>query len=163
MSKAIRTDAYIPGECWETYGSMALGIFTEDRQTRNSTSNARCGATGNSHSEHTGSNRSFKKARRATKINRMGTIHFLGMIVVGCIAALLLYCNGGVASVHHALTAVQTEYITIDEGDSLWSIASDRPVQGLSTQEEVRWLVEYNKLESSALLPGQVLVVPVNV
>ena len=49
--------------------------------------------------------------------------------------------------------------ITVGAGDSLWTIASDYPVDGVSTPELVEWLKDENDLTSAALALGQSLTV----
>lgn len=51
--------------------------------------------------------------------------------------------------------------LTVVQGDSLWAIASAHPIDGLTTQETVNYISEYNELEStSKLMPGMTLQVP---
>lgn len=51
------------------------------------------------------------------------------------------------------------EYVVI-KGDSLWSIASNNPIEGHSTSDVVTWISERNDLESGLIIPGQSLIVP---
>lgn len=55
---------------------------------------------------------------------------------------------------------VSTEIVTVMPGDSLWSIASQHPVDGCSTEEVVEFISEQNELSSSMLSSGQQLYVP---
>ena len=52
------------------------------------------------------------------------------------------------------------EVLTVSSGDTLWSIAEQFPVPGLSTREGVLWIMEHNGLASSTIQPGQVIEVP---
>ena len=58
-----------------------------------------------------------------------------------------------------ALDSLAVEAYLVASGDTLWDIASQHPVAGLSTQEGVHWLMEQNGLSSALLRPGQVIVV----
>nr|WP_306792823.1 LysM peptidoglycan-binding domain-containing protein [Collinsella urealyticum] len=52
------------------------------------------------------------------------------------------------------------EQVRIAPGDSLWSLAEARSVDGMSTQELVQEIRTKNQLSSSMLEPGQVLELP---
>ena len=52
------------------------------------------------------------------------------------------------------------EVMHVCEGDTIWGIASDCHIDGVSTSELVQWLREQNNLSTACLLPGQALVVP---
>lgn len=52
-----------------------------------------------------------------------------------------------------------TSYI-VRSGDSVWGIAQQNPVEGLSTTEVVLYIQSKNELSSASLKPGQVLSVP---
>lgn len=160
MNTASRTNAHIPGECWETYGSLALDISMYEHPSRNS-AQLRLVSSDKQIVSPVSQKKGRKFVTEARQANRTGMLSLLGMFVIFCLASVLIYGKEGAVNEHFALASVQTEYITINEGDSLWSIASSRPIHGLSTQDEVRWLVEHNDLDTSALIPGQILMVPV--
>jgi predicted nucleic acid-binding protein len=62
--------------------------------------------------------------------------------------------------VFRRLDTVPTQTITVNAGDSLWTIASAHPVDGVSTPELVSWLMDENDLASAVLALGQSLTVP---
>ena len=89
-----------------------------------------------------------------------------GLVTALLVAALVL-----VASVSDALTrraiasaieAAPTSTVTVHSGDTLWSIAAECGVEGVSTRDLVSWIIEENGLEGGLIMPGQVLVVPVS-
>ncbi len=55
--------------------------------------------------------------------------------------------------------APRTE-VTVEAGETLWTIASEHAVEGLGTQETVDIVKAWNDLDSSLLTPGMSLVVP---
>ena len=54
----------------------------------------------------------------------------------------------------------QLETIYVCEGDTMWAVARERSIEGVSTRELVAWLYEHNNLSNSCLAPGQTIVVP---
>lgn len=68
----------------------------------------------------------------------------------------------GVQAISARLGAVATPSIQVDvePGDSLWSLAREYPIAGLSTNEVVNRIRELNDLDSSLLHPGEQLMVP---
>lgn len=59
-----------------------------------------------------------------------------------------------------ALSNIETTSINVSSGDSLWSIAEDHGIEGLSTRDVSDFIREANGLESATLHPGMSLVVP---
>lgn len=57
-------------------------------------------------------------------------------------------------------TAMPTEIVAVAQGDTLWSIAASHPIEGMSTQQCVRWISIVNELDGSVLIPGQAIEVP---
>lgn len=50
--------------------------------------------------------------------------------------------------------------VDVEPGDSLWSLAREHPIAGLSTNEVVSRIRELNDLDGSLLRPGEQLMVP---
>lgn len=68
----------------------------------------------------------------------------------------------GRAQAHsEAVAGIHTETIEVVSGDSLWNIAAERPVEGLTTQETVDFIRDANGLDVSMLTAGMELEVPV--
>ncbi len=59
-----------------------------------------------------------------------------------------------------SLNKLQTVERTVDDGESLWSIASSLHVDSYEIEDVVNRIIELNDLDSSALTPGQRLIVP---
>ena len=50
--------------------------------------------------------------------------------------------------------------ITVHSNDTLWSIAENNPIKGVSIEQQVDWIKLRNNLNSSNLQIGQVLEIP---
>lgn len=59
-----------------------------------------------------------------------------------------------------SLSPVSMESYLVAPGDTLWDIATCHPIEGLSVQENVYWLMNQNNLSDALLTPGQVVIVP---
>ena len=53
-----------------------------------------------------------------------------------------------------------SETITVQSSDTLWSIAENNPIEGVSTEQQVNWIRERNNLDTSLLRVGQTLEIP---
>jgi LysM repeat protein len=58
------------------------------------------------------------------------------------------------------LASAQYETVTVVSGDTLWSIAEDHSVDGVTTANMVDVIREANHLESACLYGGMQLLVP---
>ena len=91
----------------------------------------------------------------------------LGLALVAGVAVVAAIVLGSIlsdlvisSSRTQALEGVATTTVTVSEGDSLWGIAAERPVDGVETADLVRWIADANSLDDASLRPGQSLVVP---
>lgn len=99
-------------------------------------------------------------AHRRARACRKPRLTGLEVCVIGlAVLALALCAYAGAA---HRATPVVGETVTvrISKADTLWEIAQDHPVQGLSTQETVRLIRALNNMESSIIVAGETLQVP---
>ena len=55
---------------------------------------------------------------------------------------------------------IQTTALRIEQGDTLWTIASAHPVTGLTTAQTADFIARCNRLESGAIAAGAILEVP---
>lgn len=78
-------------------------------------------------------------------------------VVLGCWAAADAVRTGFVSGV---LSSCETQSVEVSAGDSLWSIAEEHAVEGVSTRDVVSWISEQNHLASASISTGQTLVVP---
>ncbi len=70
------------------------------------------------------------------------------------ILALLLLSTGS------ANGAEPAEVYTVESGDTLWDIAEARTPDGADVRITIVEIKQLNDLESSLIVPGQILVVP---
>ena len=73
-------------------------------------------------------------------------------LVVALLAASAVSDSLSRGRVAAAVGALPVETVVVEEGDSLWSIAEERPCEGVSTSELVRWIEEQNGFSGGALV-----------
>ena len=93
-----------------------------------------------------------------------GTKFILALMVVAAAVCIILFSNRSITSAGETGEAVQlTKYyktITIEKGDTLWSIADEyKSSDYRTTQDYVKELREMNGLHSDQITSGQKLVV----
>lgn len=87
-------------------------------------------------------------------------------IVVLAVALTLFFVLAtSIFSARHAAYAesvsnVTYETVRVQSGDSLWSLAQEHPIEGLSTQETSDMIRNVNHLEHGSLVAGAHLKVP---
>ena len=77
-------------------------------------------------------------------------------IVIG---AFVFALNGGGAAATGEQTHVTFHYVTVQSGDSLWSVAS-RLAPNADPRDVIADLVSLNGLSSAVVTPGQQLAIP---
>jgi LysM repeat protein len=77
-------------------------------------------------------------------------------IVIG---ALVFALNGGGAVATGEQSHATFHYVTVQSGDSLWSVA-ERLAPGADPRDVIADLVSLNGLESAVVSPGQQLAIP---
>lgn len=88
-----------------------------------------------------------------------------------CLVAVCLFLmalgasafHGAARSASHqlALDQLSTRTVTVEPGDSLWSIAAEHDVEGMSIDDEVELMRTMNSLTSATLHAGMEIEVPV--
>lgn len=87
------------------------------------------------------------------------------IVAVAVMLTLFFVLATSVFSARHAAYAesvsnVTYETIRVQPGDSLWSLAEEYPIEGLSTQETSDMIRNVNHLEHGSLAAGAYLKVP---
>ena len=100
-------------------------------------------------------------ASRSAKGSSVASVVRASVALVAIVFAAILVCGGAFSSSGN-LDASSLEHITVsvEPGESLWSIAEDHPVAGLDASRAVELIREWNGLDSSTLHTGMELLVP---
>lgn len=108
-----------------------------------------------------------KPARNQQAVAAPGRVALKVPMIVAVAVALTLFfvLATSVFSARHAAYAesvsnVTYETIRVQSGDSLWSLAEEYPIEGLSTQETSDMIRNVNHLEHGSLAAGAHLKVP---
>ena len=108
-----------------------------------------------------------KPARNQQAVAAPGRVALKVPTIVAVAVALTLFVvlATSVFSARHAAYAesvsnVTYETIRVQPGDSLWSLAEEYPIEGLSTQETSDMIRNVNHLEHGSLAAGAHLKVP---
>ncbi len=100
------------------------------------------------------------RARVRLRLTRRGRVVLTGLAAIPLIVGALVFAlNGGgaLASADHA--HVNFHYVTVESGDSLWSIA-ERVAPSADPRDVIAAIVSLNQLDSSVVSPGEELAVP---
>lgn len=105
--------------------------------------------------------RTARSSRSSVRLTRRGrVVFFLAALALVLLAGFFL---GSVAvGTDEAGQGPATEIVTVEPGQSLWSIASDLTADG-DVRETMREIERLNALDTVALSAGQKLRVPVSV
>ena len=81
------------------------------------------------------------------------------LILVAAISLCAASFAARAALANEAVSHAERMEVSVEPGSSLWSLAERHPIAGLTTDETVRVIRDWNRLASAELQPGQVLVV----
>lgn len=94
------------------------------------------------------------------KLTRRGRAVLTTLAAVPLIAgALFLALNGGGAVASGDQARVQFQYVTVESGQSLWSIA-EKVAPSADPRDVITEIVSLNQLDSAVVSPGQRLAIP---
>ena len=103
--------------------------------------------------------RSAAGEKPSVRLTRRGRLTLLVMFV-GLAFAVLTVFGGHSVATGEAGEPVQTRTVVVDEGDTLWGIASEIAEPG-EVREMIHHIKELNALPSESLMRGQEIAVPV--
>ncbi len=105
------------------------------------------------------------RAQRAVVASAPAALKASTIVAIAVAFTLFFVLSASVFSARHAAYAdsvanVTYETVRVQSGDSLWSLAQEHPIDGLSTQETSDMIRSVNHLERASLDAGAVLKVP---
>lgn len=92
---------------------------------------------------------------RVTNIKRFRTFMFLSVLTI-CIILFLILSSFSRA---YSKSIVKFEYVYVEEGDTIWSIASNYD-DNIRIDELVYKIEKINNIKNSTIYPGDLLAVP---
>lgn len=99
-------------------------------------------------------------ARVRLRLTRRGRAVVTALVALPIVVGALVFAlNGGVAAATGEQTHATFQYVTVQSGDSLWSVA-ERLAPKADPRDVIADLVTLNGLESAVVTPGQRLAVP---
>jgi len=99
-------------------------------------------------------------ARVRLRLTRRGRAVLSALVALPLvIGALVFALNGGGAVATSEQTHVSFQYVTVQSGDSLWSVA-ERVAPNADPRDVIADIVSLNGLDSAVVSPGQQLAVP---
>lgn len=100
-------------------------------------------------------------ARTRLRLTRRGRAVLTALVALPLVVAALAFAlNGGGAVATSEQTHVNFQHVTVESGDSLWSVA-ERIAPSADPRDVIAALVQLNGLDASGVVsPGQQLAVP---
>ncbi|MCP2031949.1 hypothetical protein L1277_002047 [Okibacterium sp. HSC-33S16] len=94
------------------------------------------------------------------RLTRRGRIVFTTLAAAPFIAVAVWFgIGGGSAIASSDSSSTSFEYVTVESGDSLWTIAADVAPQA-DPRDVIAEVMSLNQLESSTVVPGQEIALP---
>lgn len=107
--------------------------------------------------------RTERKEAPRTRTRRFSAAQVVAISLVTVLLLVALDLGIGVrraTQLEEAFDAASTTQVYVQPGGSVWSYASRCQVEGASTNDVVRWILETNHMDDSSIAPGDVLLVP---
>ena len=99
-------------------------------------------------------------ARTHLRLTRRGRVVLTSLAAIPLvIGALVFTLNGGGAAASGDRAHVQFQYVTVETGQSLWSIA-EKVAPSADARDVIADIVSLNQLDSAVVSPGQRLAIP---
>jgi LysM repeat protein len=80
--------------------------------------------------------------------------------VIALIIIVVLLIFGALATRGTPVVSPSLSRLKVQAGDSLWILAAEHPVAGLTTAQLADFLAKTNRIEGGRILPGQTILVP---
>ena len=99
-------------------------------------------------------------ARTRLRLTRRGRVVLTTLASVPLIVGALVFAlNGGGAAASGDQAHVQFHYVTVESGQSLWSIA-EKVAPSADPRDVIADIVSLNQLDTAVVSPGQQLAIP---
>lgn len=99
-------------------------------------------------------------ARMRLRLTRRGRVVLTTLASVPLIVGALVFAlNGGGALASGDQAHVQFQYVTVESGQSLWSIA-EKVAPSADPRDVIADIVSLNQLDTAVVSPGQQLAIP---
>lgn len=82
------------------------------------------------------------------------------LAIVALAAVVLVACALISTGRQGSVPSVESVTVRVSPSDTLWGIAKDHPVSGLSTAQTVALIRDLNEMSTSAIIAGETLRVP---
>jgi hypothetical protein len=106
---------------------------------------------------HSGPRRGSHRAHaRPARARGIGSVIEIAVLV--CLAALLIL--GIVASTSGSRPTVETTRVLAERGDTLWTLAKEHPIRGLTTEQVADTIADANGIQGGTVVAGSSLLVP---
>ncbi|MBQ3021965.1 MAG: LysM peptidoglycan-binding domain-containing protein [Clostridia bacterium] len=98
----------------------------------------------------------LKKLQRARKLRRQRSAFFMVLILV-----LVMVAHSAFSKPENISDEYDVISVTVQEGDTLWSIASEYKPEGADLRQFVYDIAANNGIEDCQIVSGQTLFIPV--
>lgn len=144
--------------CTTTYGcdgSLALAVSTRPQFTLLQGGMRHRGTT-----YHLPTSTSMSELHATRRLSPL--VPLFVCLAMACVLLAVWYVSDALVAQRRATAfeGMEVTRVVVAPGDCLWSIAREHGVAGATTEEVVTWIVEYNRLSTSAVNAGDLLAVP---
>lgn len=101
----------------------------------------------------------YAQPKRSSLLSSVLAVFAVLVLVSAMLAAMFSVAAGSRSAFENALDSTPTQYVEVFEGDSLWTLAEEHPVSGMTTQETTELIRAWNDLDHATLQPGMELLV----
>lgn len=101
----------------------------------------------------------YAQPKHSSLLSSVLAVFAILVLVSSMLAAMFSVASGSRSAFENALDSTPTQYVEVFEGDSLWTLAKEHPVSGMTTQETTELIRAWNDLDYATLQPGMELLV----
>jgi len=80
--------------------------------------------------------------------------------IVALVLIAVALVTATVITAHHPTNNVQSQRVRIERGQSLWNLASQHPVSGLTTEQTAELIASLNHISDGSVATGATLRIP---